>query len=67
MTELRAETATVASITDGDTIRVLLADGTNEPVRLIGIDAPESNEAFSAEATALMASLVEGQDGLPGN
>jgi micrococcal nuclease len=54
-------TAEVASITDGDTIRVLLADGTNEPVRLIGIDAPEPEEPFGPEAAELLASLVAGQ------
>lgn len=58
---LRADQATVVSITDGDTIRVTLADGTNEPVRLIGIDAPESGQPFSAEAKDLLTSLLEGQ------
>ena len=58
---LGRETATVASVTDGDTIRVVLADGTNEPVRLIGIDAPERGHDFSAESKALMVSLVEGE------
>lgn len=53
--------AQVASITDGDTIRVLLADGTNEPVRLIGIDAPEPGDPFAAESAELLASLVAGQ------
>jgi micrococcal nuclease len=58
---LGSETATVASVTDGDTIRVIRADGSNEPVRLIGIDAPEGNEFFSADAKAMLASLVGGQ------
>jgi endonuclease YncB( thermonuclease family) len=35
----------VASITDGDTIRVIL-NGVNEPLRFIGIDTP--NEEHSA-------------------
>ena len=54
--------AQVASVTDGDTIRVLLADGTNEPVRLIGIDAPEPGEPFGAQSAELLASLVAGQN-----
>ncbi len=59
---LEPEMATVASITDGDTIRVIRADGSNEPVRLIGIDAPESNEPFEAESTQYLASLLQGRD-----
>ncbi len=35
------EVATVVGISDGDTIRVLRADGRAERVRYIGIDAPE--------------------------
>ena len=59
---LGPEMATVASVTDGDTIRVILADGSNVPVRLIGIDAPETADALTAEATAFLASLLEGQE-----
>lgn len=51
-------TATVASITDGDTLRVILTDGTNEPVRLIGIDSPEPGAHLYAEAKAFLALLV---------
>ncbi|MGH8957470.1 MAG: thermonuclease family protein [Acidimicrobiia bacterium] len=53
--------AEVVSVTDGDTIRVLLADGTNEPVRLIGIDAPEPDQPFGPDAAQQLASLLEGQ------
>ena len=48
--------ASVLSVTDGDTIRVEL-QGTSTPVRLIGIDTPETHgqgglrECFGAEAT----------------
>ena len=48
--------ASVISVTDGDTIRVDL-QGTSTPVRLIGIDTPETHgqgglrECFGAEAT----------------
>ena len=57
------ELATVASVTDGDTIRVIL-DGQNVPVRYIGIDTPETQNGFEwmgAEASAANAALVEGQ------
>lgn len=53
-----ADTAVVVSVTDGDTIRVLV-NGVNEPVRLIGIDAPEQNECGSVQATARLSALVE--------
>ena len=52
-----ANAAVVVSVTDGDTIRVLI-NGVNEPVRLIGIDAPEQNECGSAQATARLSALV---------
>lgn len=62
-TGTKAETASVVSVTDGDTIRVLI-DGLNYPVRYIGIDAPESTiqtEAYGAEASAKNAELVSGK------
>jgi len=48
----------VASITDGDTFRVLSADGANEPVRMIGIDAPDQGDPMWAEASTLLGSLI---------
>ena len=39
-----AEVATVRAIVDGDTIRVTLADGSKDTVRLIGIDTPETKD-----------------------
>jgi endonuclease YncB( thermonuclease family) len=59
---LAPEIATVASITDGDTIRVIRTDGSNVPVRFIGIDAPEPYKPCSAEATAYLTQRLEGQD-----
>lgn len=47
----------VLSVTDGDTMRVLV-DGENEPLRLIGINAPESGECLAAEAARRLAELV---------
>jgi micrococcal nuclease len=52
----------VVSVTDGDTIRVLMPDGTNEPVRLIGIDAPEDGSLLDQEATDYLEELVLGKD-----
>lgn len=54
--------AEVVRVTDGDTIRVLMPDGTNEPVRLIGIDAPEDGSLLDQEATAYLEDLVLGRD-----
>ena len=58
-----AEPATLVGVTDGDTIRVQL-DGRVEPVRLILIDTPETNdpnnppECFGQEATAQLTWLL---------
>jgi micrococcal nuclease len=54
--------ALVVAITDGDTIRVRLPDGTEEPVRLIGIDAPEPGAPGAAEASSLLRQLIEGEE-----
>ncbi len=59
-----ASIASIASITDGDTVRVVMPSGANEPVRLIGIDTPELRdprrgvECFAAEATAELTALL---------
>ena len=55
--------ATLVSVTDGDTMRVLI-DGQNEPVRLILVDAPETRhpdepvECYGQEATAFLTWLL---------
>lgn len=55
--------ATVVRVVDGDTV-VVDVGGTEESVRLIGIDTPESvardrpNECFGAEASARLESLL---------
>ena len=54
--------AEVVSVTDGDTIRVHMPDGTNEPVRLIGIDAPEDGSLLDHQATDYLEELVLGED-----
>ena len=58
-----AGAATVVRVVDGDTV-VVEVGGAEEPVRLIGIDTPESvardrpNECFGAEASARLGSLL---------
>lgn len=56
-----AERAEVISITDGDTARVKLPTGAIEPVRLIGINAPEGGECYAPEATAALTALARGE------
>jgi micrococcal nuclease len=61
------EAATLLRVVDGDTVRVML-DGEDTPVRYIGIDTPEPDDAdpaqraLAAAATAANAALLEGQD-----
>jgi micrococcal nuclease len=50
--------ATMVSVTDGDTIHVLI-DGVEETVRLIGIDSPERGACFADEATNEMKRLIK--------
>ena len=52
---------TVTGVTDADTIRVALRNGTLEEVRLIGIDAPERGACFASRATAIARSLAQGR------
>ncbi len=54
------ESGVVVSITDGDTIRVVL-DGVEEPLRLIGINAPEGGECLADQATGRLRELVDGK------
>jgi micrococcal nuclease len=50
--------AEVVSVTDGDTVRVLMPNGTEEPIRLIGIDAPEDGSILAEQATVYLEGLV---------
>ena len=52
---------TVTSVTDGDTLRVRMRDGTVEAVRLIGIDAPERGACFASKAAAVARRLTHGK------
>jgi micrococcal nuclease len=59
-----AANATVSAEVDGDTIRVTLADGSSETIRLIGIDTPETKKpgspigCFGPEASHFTAALI---------
>ncbi|WP_437230224.1 thermonuclease family protein [Planctomicrobium sp. SH661] len=53
----RVETGKVVGVTDGDTVRILI--GTEEvKVRLEGIDAPESKQAFGTKAKQHLSDLI---------
>jgi micrococcal nuclease len=52
---------TVHHVVDGDTVDVRRADGTEERVRVIGIDTPERGECGFEPATSAMAELVLGR------
>jgi micrococcal nuclease len=59
--------ARVLAVVDGDTLKVRLADGAAETVRLVGIDTPESRrpetpvECGAKRAAAELRRLVEGR------
>lgn len=66
--EIHCDWATVLSVTDGDTIRVDFdAGAANQPVRYIGIDAPETVapgvpvQSFGPEASRENARLLAGR------
>jgi micrococcal nuclease len=50
--------ATVTNVIDGDTVEVLIQDGTSATVRYIGIDAPENDFPFFGEARQANFDLV---------
>lgn len=49
----------VLSVVDGDTLHVLV-NGQDEKVRLIGINAPETNECWGSNATTAASALLNG-------
>lgn len=58
-TEAAAATLTVASITDGDTLRAAEEGSSSFPIRLSQVDAPETpDECYSAEAQDALASIA---------
>jgi len=61
---IKVEKATVARVIDGDTIEVRLYDGTEERVRMIGVDTPESTrevEPFGKESAAFTQEKLDGK------
>ena len=55
-------TGRVVSLADGDTITLLDAANTQHRIRLSGIDAPESHQAFGARSKQSLSDLVFGRD-----
>jgi len=53
--------ARVATVVDGDTLRVQIKGDGEEKVRLIGIDAPEEDEPFFDDAKQELVRLVKNQ------
>ena len=49
-------------VTDGDTVKVLNADNVEFKIRLEGIDAPESKQAFGDKSKRHLSELVFGRD-----
>jgi endonuclease YncB( thermonuclease family) len=58
---VRAITGRVVGISDGDTITVLAAGNQQLKVRLDGIDAPESSQAFGAKSKQSLSELLYGR------
>jgi micrococcal nuclease len=52
----------VVGVTDGDTIKVLVAEKQLLKIRLAFCDAPEKKQAFGARAKEAMSELVFGKD-----
>jgi endonuclease YncB( thermonuclease family) len=51
----------IISIADGDTLTLLDADNLAHPIRLLGIDAPEQNQAFGSAARTHLSGLAFAQ------
>lgn len=63
-TSLKLLPARVTRVVDGDTVYVRLDDGTEEKVRFIGVDAPESTkevEPYGKEAAAYTKKRLSGR------
>lgn len=56
----QSENVKVVGITDGDTIKVLI-DGQQVKIRLYGIDAPESGQAFGVQAQTALKQITSGR------
>lgn len=51
----------VVSVSDGDTFRGVMDDGTETRFRMQGVDAPEAGQAFSKRSMAKLSSLILGK------
>jgi endonuclease YncB( thermonuclease family) len=52
----------VVSIADGDRVTVLDANDTQHRIRLEGIDAPESHQAFGEQSRQSLAEMISGKE-----
>jgi endonuclease YncB( thermonuclease family) len=52
----------VVSVVDGDTVTVLDANDTQHRIRLEGIDAPESHQAFGEQSRQSLAGMISGKE-----
>lgn len=52
----------LASVTDGDTVDLVGPAGEAETIRIIGINAPESNECYATDSTEALRALVAGAE-----
>lgn len=55
-------TGRVVRVADGDTITVLDSSNTQHRIRLEGIDAPESHQAFGTQSKKSLSNMVFGKD-----
>lgn len=55
-------TGRVVRVADGDTITVLDSSNTQHRIRLEGIDAPESHQAFGTQSKKSLSEMVSGKD-----
>lgn len=51
----------VISVADGDTLTILTAEKSKERIRLEGIDAPETKQAYSAKSKAALSKAAKGK------
>jgi micrococcal nuclease len=56
-----AEAWIIQTVHDGDTVTAVAADGREERIRLLGIDAPEYRQPHGKEARTALAQKVQGQ------
>jgi endonuclease YncB( thermonuclease family) len=55
-------TGRVVAIADGDTITILDSASTQHRIRLAGIDAPESHQAFGEQSRLSLSEMIFGKD-----